>query len=68
MEVKQEQSYKKKKRNYVNTNYYTAMKKSFNETDRTKIKELKDMQDKYDFFLMIYEQHGVKKYVPFWSK
>ena len=31
-----------------------------------KIKELKDVQEKYDFFLMIYEQ-GVKEYVPFYK-
>ena len=28
------------------------------------MKELKDVQEKYDFFLMIYKR-GVKKYVPF---
>ena len=32
------------------------MNKIFNETDSTKIKELKNVQEKYDFFLMIYEQ------------
>ena len=35
------------------------MKKFFNETDWTKIKELKGVLEKYDLFLMIYEQ-GVK--------
>ena len=35
---------------------YTAMKKLFNETKWTKIKELKDMQEKCDLFLMTYEQ------------
>ena len=29
-------------------------------------KELKDVQEKYDLFLMIYEQ-GVKEYVPFYK-
>ena len=42
------------------------MKKSYNETDWTKIKELKDVQEKYDYFLIIYEQ-GVKEYVPFYE-
>ena len=30
------------------------------------MKELKDVQDKYDLFLMLYEQ-GVKEYVPFYK-
>ena len=30
------------------------------------MKELKDMQEKYDFFLNIYEQ-GVKKYITFYK-
>ena len=33
MEVKQEESYKKKKRNYGNANYYTEIFKNFDETD-----------------------------------
>ena len=37
----------------------------YNGTDWTKIKELKEVQDKYDLFLMIYE--GVKEYVPFYK-
>ena len=40
------------------------MKRFFNETDWMKIQELKDVQEKYDLFLMIYEQ-GVKEYVSF---
>ena len=59
---KQEESYKNKRRNYAKANY-TAMKRFFNETDRTKIKELKEVQEKCDLFLMIYEQ-GVKEYIP----
>ena len=42
------------------------MKRFFNETDRIKIKELKDVQEKYNLFLMIYEQ-GVKENVPFYK-
>ena len=49
---KQEESYKNKRRNYAKANY-TAMKKFFNETNRTKMKKLKDVQEKYDLFLMI---------------
>ena len=30
------------------------------------MKELKDVKDKYDFFLMIYER-GVKELVPFYK-
>ena len=44
MEDKQEESYKKKRRNYAKSNYI-AMKKFFNETDRTKMKELKDVMN-----------------------
>ena len=47
MEDKQEESYRKKRRNYAKTNY-KAMKRFLNETDWTKIKELKDVQEKYD--------------------
>ena len=43
------------------------MKRFFNETDWTKIKELKDLQEKHDLFLLIYEQ-GVKKYVPSYKR
>ena len=32
------------------------MKKFFNETDLMKMKELKDMQEQYDYFLMIHKQ------------
>ena len=32
------------------------MKKFFNETDWMKIMELKDVQEKHNFFLTIYEQ------------
>ena len=64
MEDKQDESYKKKRRNYAIANY-TAMKRFFNETEWAKTKKLKDVQEKYDLFLMIYEQ-GVKKYVPFY--
>ena len=60
MEDKQEKSYNKERRNYAKANY-TAMKKYFNYIDWTKIKNLKVMQEKYDFFLMIYEQ-GVNEY------
>ena len=49
-----EESYKKKRRNYAEANY-TAMKRFFNETDWTKMKELMDVQEKYDLFLMINE-------------
>ena len=59
---KKEESYKKK-RNYTKANY-SAMKKFFNEIDWTKMKELKDVQETYDLFLMIYKQR-VKKYIPF---
>ena len=62
---KQEESYKKKRRNYAEANY-TAMKRFFNGIDWTKMKELKDVQEKYDLFLMIYEQ-GVKEYIPFYK-
>ena len=40
--------------------------KYFNEIDWTKMKELKEVHEKYDFFLMIQEQ-GVKEYVPFYK-
>ena len=41
--------------------------KFFNETDlEKKINELKDVQEKYDLFLMKYEQ-GVKEYVLFYK-
>ena len=30
------------------------------------MKELKDVQEKYDLFLIIYEQ-GVKEYIPFYK-
>ena len=62
---KQEESYKKKRRNHTKANC-TAMKRFFNEIDWTKIKELKDVQEKYDLFLMIYEQ-GIKEYVTFYK-
>ena len=65
IEDKQEESYKKKRRNYAKANFI-AMKKFFNETDWTKIKELKDIQEKYDLFLMIYEQ-GINEYVLFYK-
>ena len=55
---KQGESYKKKRRNYVKANY-TAMKRFFNETDWTKIKELKEVQEKYE--------QEVKEYVPFYK-
>ena len=35
------------------------MKKLFNETDRTKMEELKNVEEKYDFLLIIIE-HEVK--------
>ena len=60
---KQKESYKKL--NYAKANY-NATKRFFNEIDWTKIKELKDVQEKYDLFLMIYEQ-GVKEYVPYYK-
>ena len=62
---KQEESYKKKRRNNAKTNY-TAMKRFFNENDWMKIKELKDIHEKYVIFLMIYEQR-VKEYIPFYK-
>ena len=65
IEDKQEESYKNKRVNYAKANY-TAMKRFFNETDWMKIKELKDVQEKYNLFLMMYEQ-GVGKYVPFYK-
>ena len=65
MENKQEESYKKKIRNYAKANY-TAMKEFFSETDWTKIKELKDVQEKCDILLMIYEQEG-KECIPFYK-
>ena len=65
MKDTQEELNIKKRRNYAKANY-TAMKKFFNETDWKKIKELKDMQEKYDFFLRIYEQR-VKKCVTFYK-
>ena len=64
IEDKQEESCKKKRKNYAKAND-TAIK-FFNETDWMKIKELNDVQEKYDLFLMIYEQ-GVKEYVPFYK-
>ena len=42
------------------------MKRFFNEIKWTKMKELKDVQEKYDLFLMTYEQ-GVKEYAPFYK-
>ena len=60
MGVKQEESYKKKRRNYGKA-MYIEIKKIFDETDWTRMKELKDVQEKYDFFLMIYER-AVKKF------
>ena len=39
MEVKQEESYKKKKRNYGNANYYTEIFKNFDETDWIRIEK-----------------------------
>ena len=65
MKDKQEESYKKKRRNYAKANY-TAMKEFFSETDWMKIKELEDVQEKYDILLMIYGQ-GVNDYVPFYK-
>ena len=62
---KQEESYKKNRRHYVKANY-TAMKRFSNEINWTKINELKDIQEKYDLFLMIYKQ-GVNEYVPFYK-
>ena len=62
---KQKKSYKKKRRNYAEVNY-TVMKRFFNEIDWTKVKELKEVQEKYDLFLMTYEQ-GVKEYIPFYK-
>ena len=41
------------------------MKRFFNEIDWTKMKELKEVQEKYDLFLMMYKQ-GVKEYIPFY--
>ena len=64
VEDKQEELYKKKQRNYAKANY-TAMKKFFNVTRRMKIMELKEVQDRYDFFLMIHE--GFNEYVPFYK-
>ena len=58
-EDKQKESYKKKKRSFVKKNY-NAMK-FFNETEWTKMKELKHVQDKYDLFLLMYK--GDKEYV-----
>ena len=40
------------------------MKRFFNETDWTKINELKNVQEKCYLFLIIHEQ-GVKEYAPF---
>ena len=45
MEGKLEESHKKKRINYAKANYI-ALKKFFNETDWTKIKEIKDMPEK----------------------
>ena len=44
MEDKQEESYKEKRRNFAEASY-TAMKR-FIDTDWTRIKELKDVQEK----------------------
>ena len=62
---KQEESYKKKRRNYAKANY-TAMKRFFNEIDWSIMEKLKDVQEKYDLFLMIHKQ-GVKEYIPFYE-
>ena len=51
MKDKQEESYKIKRKNYAKANY-TAMR-FFN---WTKIKELKDVHEKYDSLLMVYEE------------
>ena len=57
MEVKQEELWKRKGGIMVKQ---TILKFKFDETDWTRMKELKDVQAKYNFFLMIYER-AVKK-------
>ena len=42
------------------------MKMYFIEDDWIKMKGLNEMQEKYDFFLKIFDQ-GVKEYVPFYK-
>ena len=67
MEGKQEKSgEEKKRRNYSNA-INTAMKKFFNVADQTKNEEVNDVQEKHDFFLMIYEQR-FKEYNLFYRK
>ena len=79
MEVKQEESYQKKRKNYGKVNYtdffflffffffffFFYYYYYFFFCDKyywTRIMQLKDIQEKYNFFLMIYER-GVKKYI-----
>ena len=65
MKVKQDEAYKKEKKKSCKRKLYWLLFFVY-EIDGTGMKELRDVKEKYDLFLMLYEQ-GVKKYTPIYK-